>query len=88
MDDGAHVVVHLESDGFLIERLAGPKGDGETLFRGSVDQAAEIAVAFLNGRPAQPDKVLDVFLAAVSELGSADAVRQAFTAATAAIDRP
>lgn len=79
--------MHLESDGFLIERLAGPRGDGEVLFRGSVDQAAEIAVAFLDGRPAHAGKVLDVFLAAVSELGSADSIRQAFTAAAAAIDR-
>ena len=78
----------MEAGGFRIERLAGPDGADEILFQGTVTQAAEIAVAFLNGRPAHPDKVLDVFLAAVSELGSADAIRRAFTAAVAAIDRP
>lgn len=85
LDSAETVILRLDADGILIERLDGKAGVATVLFRGGADQAARIAHGLLGGKQARPEAALDVFLAAVVNLRSAENVRRAFAAAVAAI---
>lgn len=85
LDGGDQVTLRLDADGLVIERLGGAAAPGAVLFRADADRASRIALGLLGKRKACPEAVLDVLLATVVGLRSAENVRRAFADAAAAI---
>lgn len=82
LDSGEQVVLRIGPDGLTIERLMSATAPGAVLFHADVDRAASIAMALTRAGLKDRDKVLDVLVAAVMKLGSAERIKSAFNAAS------
>jgi len=78
LDSGERVLLTLDHGGALIERLAGRGRPAEVLFRGTPALVAQICGGLMDRKPAEQSTPLDILLAAILQLGSAAAVRDAF----------
>ncbi len=85
LDGGDKLALRIDADGLAIERLRDAAGPSELLYRGGIDQATEIAAALVSEESARPDAVLDVLVAAIDRLGSAERVKRAFKAAATVV---
>ena len=79
---GEQIVVRIEPSGLTIERLMNDRAPGAVLFRADAERATSIALALTRAGKAQSDKVLDILVAVVTNLGSSDKIKDAFKAAS------
>jgi len=82
LDGGEQVMLRIDPTGFTIERLISARAPGAVLFHADRDRAAAIAKALASAGLMERDKVLDILVAAVVKLGSAEKTSAAFRAAS------
>lgn len=85
LDDGSRVQLHLDAAGLAIERQALDKQPIEVLFKGDADTVTDMCVALIGQAPSTRKTALDVLSSVVTQLPSAEHVRDAFTAAERAL---
>ena len=79
--NGDHVLLTLERDGLTVKALARPGSPERLLFAGDPDTVAKICTGLLDERDDAKAPPLRVLTAVTSQLPSAAAVADAFTAA-------
>jgi len=77
-DDGERIAVEVAANGLAIDLLADGGRPGETLFRASPAIASRICAALTYPASAGEMTPLDIVVAAVTALGSAEKVGRAF----------
>ncbi|MCC7048893.1 MAG: hypothetical protein IT562_19420 [Alphaproteobacteria bacterium] len=82
LDSGEQVMLRIDPTGLTIERLISAKAPGAMLFHADADRGASIAKALATAGLMKRDKVLDILVAAVVKLGSAEKIGAAFRAAS------
>ena len=82
-DDGDRVVLKLDADGLVIERLPSPGRRHEVLVRAAPDTVSRICASLLHPMRSARLTPLDILLAVAIGLGSADRLKTAFREAAA-----
>lgn len=85
LDDGAHVQLRLDAAGLVIERQALDRRPAEILFQSDADTVTDMCRALMGPAPATRQTALEVLSSVVTQLPSADSVRDAFKAAAQAL---
>ena len=80
LNSGERVQLQLDKAGLVITRDA-----RDVLFKGDADLVTDICMAFVGKEPASRKTALDLLSSIVTQLPSADHVREAFTAAAKAV---
>lgn len=84
LDNGDRVQLQLDKAGVLIERQALEGRPTEILFKGDPDLVTSMCVALLGKTPASNTTPLDLLISIVTQIPSANEVREAFRAAAKA----
>lgn len=85
LDNGDQILVSLSTSGVVVATSSDQGIPREVLFVGGADALADICVSLLHGEPMARTTPLDIVLAAICQLGSAEKIRETFSDAVSRV---